>query len=80
MTFESHGGLSWVSLEKGAAELMLALGDSPTDPASQAVPFYLYAADRVGLRARLDGDGWRPAAGRPAGPAPASRVVRKPPG
>jgi len=59
-TYEPHGRLSWASLDSGGAELMLARSDSPIDPASQSILFYLYAPDLVGLRDHLVSQGLTP--------------------
>jgi hypothetical protein len=73
-TFEPQGRLSWASLESGGAVLMLALADSPIDPASQAVLFYLYAPDLVGLRDHLVSQGLTPGEIVDGSPGPAQEM------
>jgi uncharacterized glyoxalase superfamily protein PhnB len=43
----------WAYLVSGGAQLMLAEADEPVDPSQQAVLFYLYTDDVVGLHAEL---------------------------
>ena len=57
-TFKNDAGLlSWVDLASGDARLMLTRADEPVVAAQQAVLFYLYADDLIGLRELLLGKG-----------------------
>ena len=49
----TDGVLRWVRLACGQADLMLARASGPVDAEQQAVLFYLYATDLIGLRAHL---------------------------
>ena len=53
-TFKNDAGvLCWVDLRSGDAALMLTRADAPVIAGQQAVLFYLYAADLIGLREHL---------------------------
>ena len=57
-TYKNDAGvLCWVDLTSGDARLMLTLADEPVVAAQQAVLFYLYADDLIGLREHLLGNG-----------------------
>lgn len=57
-TFKNNAGvLCWVDLTSGHTRLMLTRADAPIIAAQQAVLFYLYADDLIGLRAHLLGNG-----------------------
>lgn len=57
-TFKNDAGLlCWVDLASGDARLMLTRADTPVAAAQQAVLFYLYADDLIGLREHLLGKG-----------------------
>jgi hypothetical protein len=47
------GRPSWTYLQAGAGALMFSLADEPVVSEQQAVMFYLYCDDVVGLRQRL---------------------------
>jgi catechol 2,3-dioxygenase-like lactoylglutathione lyase family enzyme len=50
---EDAGELTWVWLESGEADLMLAKASEPVDPAAQAVLFYSYTIDVEATRREL---------------------------
>jgi catechol 2,3-dioxygenase-like lactoylglutathione lyase family enzyme len=53
-TFKNDAGvLCWVNLRSGDAALMLTRADTPVIAGQQAVLFYLYADDLIGLRELL---------------------------
>lgn len=47
------GGLQWVHLSCGQADVMFARASEPVIPSQQAVLFYLYSPDLVALRELL---------------------------
>lgn len=51
---------SWVSLQSGGAELMLARASEPVVAAQQAVLFYVYCGDVGSMRGRLADAGLEP--------------------
>jgi catechol 2,3-dioxygenase-like lactoylglutathione lyase family enzyme len=57
-TFKNDAGvLCWVDLRSGDAALMLTRADAPVIAGQQAVLFYLYADDLIGLRELLIASG-----------------------
>ncbi len=52
-TYRTGERLNWAFLQAGQARLMLEHADAPIAAREQAVLFYLYARDLVGLRERL---------------------------
>jgi catechol 2,3-dioxygenase-like lactoylglutathione lyase family enzyme len=53
-TFKNDAGVScWVDLRSGHAAFMLTRADAPVIAGQQAVLFYLYADDLIGLRELL---------------------------
>ena len=57
-TFKNDAGvLCWADLTSGDARLMLTRASEPVIAAQQAVLFYLYADDLIGLREHLLGKG-----------------------
>lgn len=57
-TYKNDPGLlCWADLTCGDARLMLTRADEPVVAAQQAVLFYLYADDLIGLREHLLGTG-----------------------
>jgi len=53
-TFKNDAGvLCWADLRSGDAALMLARADAPVVAEQQAILFYLYADDLIGLRELL---------------------------
>jgi catechol 2,3-dioxygenase-like lactoylglutathione lyase family enzyme len=57
-TFKNDAGvLCWVDLRSADAALMLTRADAPVIAGQQAVLFYLYADDLIGLRELLVGSG-----------------------
>ena len=53
----SSGALQWVHLANDQADLMFVRASEPVTPSQQAVLFYLYASDLVGLREHLLSNG-----------------------
>jgi hypothetical protein len=53
----SSGALQWVHLANDQADLMFVRASEPVIPRQQAVLFYLYASDLVGLREHLLSNG-----------------------
>jgi|SRR5215469_11677866 len=48
-----NGTTVWTFMKSGGAEIMFTIADEPVVPSQQAVLFYLYANDLVGLREQL---------------------------
>jgi hypothetical protein len=53
-------GPSWVSLQSGGAELMLACASEPVVATQQAVLFYVYCGDVGAMHGRLADAGLKP--------------------
>jgi len=48
-----NGTAVWTFMKSAGAEIMFTIADEPVVPSQQAVLFYLYANDLVGLREQL---------------------------
>ncbi|MGH2967954.1 MAG: VOC family protein [Solirubrobacteraceae bacterium] len=72
-TYEPDGRLVWAFMENERAALMLARAEAPIRAREQAVLFYLYARDLVGLRDHLVAHGVTPGPGEITDGSPGPR-------